>query len=169
MKKEDIMELIPEISEEAAEEILRLHEQEVSPLSAEIERLTELSESEESIRQEAYEQGMAEAEQKFAQTELTRMLEAELEVANPKSTAALRALLDLEKISMEDGKLCGFSEQLEEIKKECPFLFEDDKNKPRFTSGYAAGEGGVDITRLSYKERLKLYREMPELYHQLVK
>ncbi len=169
MNKEDIIKYVPEIGEEAAEAILKMHDEEKEELLCEVKRLSALSENEESARQEAYENGFSEAERRLMKKERERMIENKIGSSGAKSTKALRAMLKAEEIVLEDGELLGFDEQVESIRAECPFLFEEDDEKPRFTSGFGKYENKGDIKKLSYRERLKLYTESPELYHQLVK
>ncbi len=121
----------------------------------------------EKATREAYEKGVADTEEKFRALEFERRVEEELKKAKPKNLKALSALIDFDSVSLSGGELNGLSEQLEKLRKECDFLFEDEK-KPRFTGSVATQEK-TDISNLGYKERLKLYKEMPELYKQLVK
>lgn len=151
MKKEELINLIPDLAEEDAEKILALYE----------EKVTETNAKHESAIQELLD--------KFAKEEMDRLILAELERANPKSVEVLRALLDESLISVEDGNLLGLSEQLENIRGEYAFIFATDEEKPKFTKQPKATEENADISKLSYKERLKLYKEMPELYNRLVK
>ncbi len=168
MKKEDILSILPDISDEQAEEILKLYSESVSKLSKELEAAKNSSVSEEALS-EAYERGINDAKQEFSAAEFERLLAEGVENAGSKSTAALRALLDMEKIKLKDGKLEGFIEQLEALKNECGFLFEEESGKPKFTSESYKGNENVDFSKLSYKERLKLYKENPELYKTFVR
>lgn len=164
MKKEEIMELVPALSEDDAEALSGLWEEE---LLKEKENFRQ-SFDEEKIRQEAKNEAFALARDEYLKKQCEDALEDALEKSNAKSTKALRALIDTEKIGFEDGKLTGFSEQLDKLKEECGFLFFDEK-KPKFTSGPLAFQNKPDISSLSYKERLKLYCEMPDVYQRLVK
>lgn len=151
MKKEELINLIPALSEEDAEKILALYEEKV------LEKTTE------------HENAMNELKEQFTKEETDRLILAELEKANPKSVEVLRALLDESLITVEDGTVSGISEQLEELKKQYAFIFASEDEKPRFTKQSKPAEEKMDISRLSYKERLKLYKEIPELYNRLVK
>lgn len=160
MKKEQIMELIPELSEEQLDAIISLYEKSVSELKKEQSYSGEAAE-------EAYRRGMADAEKKFEEAEFERLLEDALNKAGAKNNKALRALLDMENISFCGGALEGLSEQLDAIKKESGYMFSDEAQMPRFTSATASSGEKLDLDKLSYKERLKLYRESPELYRSL--
>ncbi len=117
--------------------------------------------------QEAYEKGVADTEEKFRALEFERRVEEELKSSKPKNLKALAALIDFDGITLSDGEITGLSEQLEKLRAECGFLFEDEK-KPKFTDS-SVSDAKTDISSLGYKERLRLYKEMPELYKQLVK
>lgn len=160
MKKEDILTILPELSDEAAEKILKLH-------NDDLEANKESAASEEMLK-EAYEKGVNDAKQEFSASELERLLDEGIQNAGSKSATALKALLDMEKISLKDGKLAGFDEQLTALKNECGFLFEKE-DKPKFTSESYKSEEEIDFSKLSYKERLKLYKENPELYKAFIR
>ncbi len=157
MKKEDILELVPSILEEDAEAISELWEE------------TLLKEKEgfdaEKIREEAF----LEAKREFEKEKRESAVESALSGANSKNIKALKALIDFDRVGFSDGELTGLSEQIDDIKKECGYLFFDEEEKPKFTKGLTPFENKVDLSGLSYKERLKLYREMPEIYDRLAK
>lgn len=161
MRKEEIMELIPALSEEDAEVLSDLWEEELLKVkeSIDIEKIRE------EARNEAYEQ----ARDEYLKKQREYALVDALEKVNSKSTKTLRALIDTEKVGFEDGEITGLSEQIDKLKEECGFLFFDEEEKPKFTKGPAAFENKIDLSGLSYKERLKLYCEMPDVYHRLVK
>ena len=162
MKKEQIMELVPELSDEQAEAIIKLWE----------ESLLAQKQDGEALEQEladAYARGVADSEKKFADAEFERLLVSELKNAGAKNDKAIRALLDMEKISLKDGVITGLLEQLDVLKAECDYLFNEDETKPRFTSGISGSSDKIDFSKLSYKERLKLYKESPELYKSMAR
>ncbi len=165
MKKEEIMELIPALSEEDAEVLSDLWEEE---LLKEKESFSESFDAEK-IREEARRAAFDEAKEEYLKKQREDALEDALEKANSKSTKALKALIDTEKVGFEDGKITGLSEQIDKLKEECGFLFFSEEEKPKFTNGPAPFENKMDLSGLSYKERLKLYCEMPEVYQRLVK
>lgn len=160
MKKEDIIELIPALSEEDASVLCDLWEEELLKEKESFDM--------EKIREEARIEAYALARDEYLKKERDSALEDALEKVNSKSTKTLRALIDTEKIGFEDGKITGLSEQIDKLKEECGFLFFEEE-KPKFTKGPAPFESTPDLSGLSYKERLKLYCEMPEVYQRLVK
>lgn len=127
---------------------------------------------------EALSEALREAEAKQAeliatyesQAEAERLrltLDQALQAAGARNLIAVKALLDMESISLQDGRLNGFEEQLWELKKENSYLFEADKNVVQFMR--PAKEDKVDLThedfkKLGYMERLKLKKEQPDLY-----
>ncbi|MCR4718366.1 MAG: phage scaffolding protein [Firmicutes bacterium] len=144
MKKKDIEKVFPNITDEQLKEL-------------------------EKIETEAYERGKKSAEELYKKSEFERLLNEELTKSGAKNERAVKALLELEKIGLNEGKLSGFSEQIEELKKNCAYLFNSDDKKPQFT---AQNKGTKELTKksfenLGYKKRLKLFLENPALYKQL--
>lgn len=95
-------------------------------------------------------------------------LELAISALKPKNSKAVRALLDIDSITYENGELIGFKEQAETVKRENSFLFEGET--PRFARPVTGGEGEItrdDFKKLSYMEKLKLKKDSPELYSKL--
>ena len=148
MKKEDILNLLPELTDSEVEGILKLHNASVTALKEELEK----SNTDDEALNDAYEKGLKDAEEKFLKAELEKLLETELENAGSKSAAALKTFLDLEKIRLEDGKITGLSEQLEMLRQEYGFLFKEDENKPKFTAEASQGKPGLWLQKLTTRE-----------------
>lgn len=166
MRKDEIIGLIPSLSEEDAGILAELWEEEISK---EKEGFLEEFDAER-IRREAKEEALSLAREEFQKERKESAIENALEKVKVKSTRALRALIDFDKVGFEDGKITGLTEQIEQLKEECDFLFfGEEEEKPKFTTGITPFENRADLSGLSYKERLKLYREMPEIYKRLVK
>lgn len=139
---EEIKKIIPEITEE-----------QLAALSQLIER--------------EYEKGKKEAENGFAQSQKEEKIDEAISAAGAKNVKAVKALLDLDAIAQDPDSL---EKQLTAIKKECPYMFETDEKKPQFTS-FKTKSGSIDkkmFDNMSYKKRLKLFSENPELYKQLI-
>ena len=66
----------------------------------------------------------AEHNEKLNKILFDNALKSELEKCGAKSIKALKGFLEPEKMSLENGVLKGFSEQISQIKKENGFLFE---------------------------------------------
>lgn len=157
MNKEEILELVPSIGDEDAQAISELWNEALLKEKEDFDA--------EKIREEAY----LDAKREFEKENRENALENALLGANSKNVKALRALVDFEKVDFADGKLTGLSEQIDALKKECGYLFFDEEEKPKFTNGLTSFENRVDLSGLSYKERLKLYREMPDIYDRLAR
>lgn len=72
---------------------------------------------------------------------LDNAIEGALKSAKAKSTKALKAMLDLDKVKLDGDILLGINEQLESIKKEHDYMFEKEINGTgRFNTGGAEGE-----------------------------
>ena len=144
MKKKDIEKIFPSITDEQLKELERLEA-------------------------ESYEKGKKTVEELYKKADFDRILKDELALSGAKNEKAVKALLELEKIELADGKLEGLSEQLKELKKNCAYLFNSDDKKPQFT---AQNKGSMELTKksfetLGYKKRLKLFLENPALYKEL--
>lgn len=114
-------------------------------------------------------------EAKIQKQQFEFSLEKALTAAKVRNAKAVKALLDTEVIKLDGDKLLGLDEQLKNIKESDPYLFEEEKpaepKKPQFMTGqHYKGSGGIDATafsQMTYKERLKLKQENPELYESL--
>ncbi|MBQ7751850.1 MAG: phage scaffolding protein [Clostridia bacterium] len=144
MKKKDIEKLFPNITEEQVKELER-------------------------IENEAFEKGKKEADEAYKKAETERLLAEAITKSGAKNEKAVKSLLELDKISLEDGVLKGALEQIAELRKNCDYLFETETKKPQFT---AKSKASSEITKkgfesMSYKKRLKLFLENPTLYKEL--
>ena len=84
--------------------------------------------------------------QKLTDQTKASKIEIALLGAKAKNTKAVKALIDEEKISLDGDNLLGINEQLEAIKKENAFLFDDGKvqNPP---ATYGGGPNGRVFTK----------------------
>ena len=98
-----------------------------------------------------------------------------LKDAGAKNTKAVLALLDLDKVSVdEDGQLFGISEQLEELQKTDAYLFtpkqiEIEKKGPvnLFAGGNPSSNVAKDPKNMSLDEQTDLYRKDPSQWQSL--
>ena len=144
MKKKDIEKLFPNITEEQLKELERLEA-------------------------EAFKRGKNESDEAYKKAETERLLDEAIASSGAKNKKAVKALLELDKITLGDEGLKGLSEQITELKKSCGYLFESENKKPQFT---AQQKGAKELTKkgfegMSYKKRLKLFLENPALYKEL--
>ena len=100
-------------------------------------------------------------------------LESALNNAKCKNNKALKALLDMNSIKYQEGKLNGLHEQIETLQKDASYLFDLD-TAPGNTGGI--GQFGRNnpkgITKdqfknMSYMERMNLYNNDKELFNHL--
>lgn len=84
-------------------------------------------------------------ETKLNEQAFNHKLDNTLTGAKAKNTKAVKALLDLDIIKHEDGELKGLNEQLETLKSEHDYLFEQEQTgKPSFTTGQHQTSGNSD-------------------------
>ena len=133
---EELLAFLPEISEEAKREI------EKALLSK-------------------YKQGKSDQLKEEEKKSFELALDEALEKAGAIDAKVSRTVIDLDSVIYESGEFLGLTEEIDRIKNEYAFLFHQDT--PQFTRG-ANNSGDVDVSALNYLERLKLYRENPELY-----
>ena len=101
-------------------------------------------------------------------------LENALTGAKSKNNKALKALLNMDNIKYQEGKLEGLQEQIEALQKDASYLF-DLNTTPANTGGlgnFGRGNNNPTITReqfrsMSYMEKMDLYVKDKELFNQL--
>jgi len=114
------------------------------------------------------------------QLKINNAVDAAITNAKGKNIKAIKALLNLENAELaEDGTVKGLSEQLNTLVKaeDSKFMFDVEVKKPNI-KGAKPGESGNDdadkpivtkeqFTKMSYKDRIKLFNEDKELYDSL--
>ena len=100
-------------------------------------------------------------------------LEGALTNAKSKNNKALKALLNMDNIKYQEGKLEGLQEQIEALQKDASYLFDLDTT-PQNTGGLGNfGRGNnPTITKeqfrsMSYMEKMDLYNKDKDLFNQL--
>ena len=101
-------------------------------------------------------------------------LEGALTNAKSKNNKALKALLNMDNIKYQEGKLEGLQEQIEVLQKDASYLF-DLNNAPQNTGGlgnFGRGNKNSTITKeqfrnMTYIEKMDLYVKDKELFNQL--
>lgn len=121
---------------------------------------------------------VAEAEKKAAdkvqQVMFDKALDVSLLSAKAKDIKAVRAMLDLDKIKYDDGKLSGLEEQLESLKESKGWAFGNpDDGVPTGTGMGGADKPGATVTKeqfskMSYLDKVKLKTEQPDQYKELI-
>ena len=91
----------------------------------------------------------------MAALRLDNALETALMSAKAKNTKAVRAMLDLDKIKLDDkGELSGLSEQLDVLRKSDGYMF-DEERAEKFTGFQPGVSAGLpDASKASYESRL---------------
>lgn len=83
-----------------------------------------------------YEQTAQEAEAKVKQLKIDHAVDTVLMQAKARNTKAVRALLEFDKLEVDEkGEIPGLSEQVEKIKSEQDFLFDTDQTVPKVIAG----------------------------------
>ena len=101
-------------------------------------------------------------------------LEGALTNAKCKNNKALKALLDINSIKYQEGKLEGLQEQIETLQKDASYLF-DLNTAPNNTGGlgnFGRNAGNARITKeefdkMSYSQRMELYQNDRDSYDAL--
>jgi len=99
-------------------------------------------------------------------------LQHALSRAGAKNAKAVQALLSMEGLRLENGTIMGLSEQLDVLKKENGYLFEDEKGRVHFVRPGGSADVAVtpeEFQKMGYMEKLKLKKEQPDLYQSLLK
>lgn len=131
-----------------------------------------LSEEIDRLKQEN-QQAADEWKQKLESQQKDFAIENALRDAKAKNPKIAKNALDLDGIEIKDGKLLGLDEQIKEIQESDGYLFEQEQPnndpKPSFTTGQHQKQNkSVDLSKMSYKERVKFKKENPDKYNELV-
>ena len=92
---------------------------------------------------ETAEKAKADADKQISQMKFDYALSAALTGAKAKNAKAVKALLDMDGLKFNDGKIVGLEEQLAQIKADNDYLFESDEPAPEFVKGTNGGSGSV--------------------------
>lgn len=91
-----------------------------------------------------YEAAEAKAKADIEKLQFDHALSGALVSAKARNAKAVSALLDMEKLSMKDGKIEGLESQLEKLKAENDYLFESDTKLPRIVAPTGGSAGSDD-------------------------
>lgn len=109
-------------------------------------------------------------ENKIASIQFDYALDGALTTAKCKNNKALKALLDMDNIKYQEGKLEGLESQIESLQKEASYLFDIESN-PGGKGFNPGGEPGFknpfSKEHFNLTEQAKLLRENPTLANQL--
>lgn len=121
-----------------------------------------------------FETAQTEAQKELEKIKFNHALENALKGAKAKNVKAVKALLDLEGLKLNEDKIIGLDEQLESIKTENDYLFETEETKgdnPIFTrptsNSTPKGITKEEFRSMGYLERLELKKNDPDTYKKL--
>lgn len=127
----------------------------------------------EAIKNAEYERGKEEGSKEVEVFKKQSALDKALHGYKAKDTSILSKMLDMEKVKFNDKFeiVEGLEEQINPLKESHDYLFENDNPLPHFT-GNIKQPGNTQLTKeifnkMSYKERLALKNEKPEVYENL--
>ena len=127
----------------------------------------------EAIKKSEYERGKTEGSKEVEVFKKQNALDKALSKYKAKDTSILSKMLDMEKVKYNDKFeiVEGLEDQINSIKQSYDYLFDNDKPLPTF-SGEIKQPGNTPITKdifnkMSYKERVALKNEKPEIYENL--
>lgn len=108
----------------------------------------------------------------LAQLKLDNAVDAALTAAGAKNAKAVKALLDMSKVTLgEDGKLSGWDDQITAVKKSDSYLFsvEQKAAKQQTFKGFQGGKGDdvepnakVDMSKMSLEELTAYIENNPD-------
>ena len=96
-------------------------------------------------------------DEELAKLKLDNAIEISLSGAKAKNGKAVKAMLDMSKVKLgEDGKLSGFDEQIEALKKSDSYMFDvEQQSQQQFTGFQPGGSSTVpNSTAAGYETRL---------------
>ena len=116
-----------------------------------------------------YERGLSEGTAQMEEFKTAQAVDAALSSVGAKNPELLKKLIDISAISSEDGEIIGLDEQIEKLRQDNPFLFEEENPAPKFTLRPKTSDKITkqSFDRMSYMDRVKLYSKNPALYNKL--
>lgn len=128
----------------------------------------------EAIKKEQFDLGKAEGSKEIETFKKQNALEKALANYKAKDTSILSKMLDMDKIKFNDKFeiVEGLEEQINPLKESHDYLFNSDKPLPKFSDKTPGANNGTEISKedfkkMSYKDRVALKQEQPEVYENL--
>ena len=128
----------------------------------------------EAIKKEQFDLGRAEGSKEIEEFKKQNALEKALANYKAKDTNILSKMLDMDKIKFNDKFeiVEGLEEQINPLKESHDYLFNSDKPLPKFADKTPGTNNGTEISKeefkkMSYKDRVALKKEQPEVYENL--
>lgn len=127
-----------------------------------------------SLMEQALVKVKEDSDKMVAQLKKEHTFDLSVNALKPKNLKAVKALFDIDKVSVDGENLVGFQDQAERIKAENPYLFEDEKKSP-FEGGDDAKGKKKDMQQTNpwedgtknIYEQVMLKRQNPELANKL--
>lgn len=149
MKREDLRK-IEGITDAQVDAIMKLHQTDAEAWKTEkktledsVTNLTNTVKSFEGVDVKALQKSVSDWETKYnqdiAKAQMEGLVNVALSKAGAKNEKMLRALIDMEKVSVKDGNLNGLDDQIAQIKKDNDFLFEPIKKDVNLGGEHGGG------------------------------
>lgn len=160
MKREDIKTNIPSITDEQLDWLMGEHgrditreksaaataKTELETANATIQTLQQTAKKFEGVNVETLQAQLAEQQQKYdadiAAVRKGAAVELALAAAHAKNGKAVQALLDMDAVTLDSGKLTGLDEQLTALQASDPYLFGGAQPAVQVDTGAEHGDGG---------------------------
>ena len=98
----------------------------------------------EALKTAEYERGKAEGSAEIEKFKFNTALDNALKGAKVKDSKTISGLLDMEKIKLENEQIVGLDEQLKTLKESHDYLFDSEKNPPKFSDDTPGSTSGND-------------------------
>ncbi|ULQ49050.1 phage scaffolding protein [Liquorilactobacillus nagelii] len=126
--------------------------------------------------QDANKQAAEDYQTKLAEQSKESKIELALRDVKAKNPKAVKALLDLNKVSVDGDNLIGFNEQIEKIKETDAYLFQPkDNNEPPKPPIKITGAGNPNngdkpkaVADMSYSEMVEAAKQNPEMFKGII-
>lgn len=119
------------------------------------------------------------AKEELEKLQFEHQLDIALRESKAKNTVAVRALLDMEGLKLNDNEIIGLKDQIEKLQEEQSYLFEVEDTGEGSAGGVIFSRPGgnpkpgaitsEDFKKMSYREKRDLYNKDRELYRSLTK
>ena len=106
--------------------------------------------------QQKYDADTKTLQEQIGKAQFDGLLGAALAGSRARSVKALRGMLDMDKLKVEDGKLTGFDEQLAAIRKDAAYLFEPEGAWGQEHGGNPPAGTGVEAAFAKINPDLKI-------------
>lgn len=130
---------------EALQEQLEERDNQLEQLKEDTNATEELKEKIENLK-EKNEQTQQELQEKLKQTRLESEIDKKLLKENARNPKAVKALLDMEQVEVDDDGVKGLNDQIENLKENDDYLFEEEGKSNIGKKTNPGGDDGVNIT-----------------------